>query len=107
MFRVLHHSHDSRVTRIHRQFFGTDVQGSITVYRARKHLRPWRLCNLEWFTREVGFIHLSMTLDDRAIDRANLMWKYDERVPDRYVSENYIRQIGTAFPMSDLRHPFG
>ena len=35
-------------------------------------------------TGEVSFIHLSVALDDHSIDRANFVWKYDERVPERY-----------------------
>src|SRR5215470_3771369 len=87
MFGVLHHSHDSHVAGIHCQFFSTDVQGGIAIYGARKHFRAWRFGDLEWLTREVSFVHPSVTLSDDSIDGANFMWKYDERVSDGNILE--------------------
>ncbi len=90
LFRVLHHARNSRVTRIYCQFFSSNVQGRIAIYGARKHLGPWGFRNLERFTRKISFIHLSVSLNDHAIDGTDFVRKYDERIPYSYVREPYI-----------------
>jgi hypothetical protein len=103
---LAHHLHDLGIARIDRPPRSGDGQSRLTIHRPRDDGGAGRLRDLKRFARKERFIHDAMAVDDRPVDRADVVRIDNKSVTHRDVIQRDISNERISFPMRDGRHAF-